>query len=296
MLLARFKSAGLLVGLLGCMSAAHATDPRSYTVNADDVARTSIRYRAQEQQSPRGPTEIEHQTRQTYSIRHVQYFPLAGQLAYVGASLPYTRIEQDFSHSRRRGDDQDGLGDPMLAAGIGVYRMPALSREALRRYDDDGLSSGCQLHVSVPLGAYDAKRTSNSGSNRWMVIPECQIGFNQGHWLLEGLASLTWFSDNNDYRGATLSQANQYQFKMITTFGSHRSMYGGLTLEYKTGGETTRAGRADGNALDNWVGGAMVYFKLTPSSNIKLIGELPLKTVAKATETREFSLVLSHTW
>jgi hypothetical protein len=282
----------ILTVLLLLATGAQATDPRSYTVNADDVARTSVRYRVQENQTPRGPKEIEHQTRQSYSLRHVQYFALAGQLAYAGASLPYTRIEQDFSHSRRKGDDQDGMGDPMLALGIGTYRMPALSREALRSYNDDGVSSGCQLHVSLPLGSYQAM----PGSHRWMVIPECQIGWNQGDWLLEGLASLNWFSSNDDFRGTTLRQDNLYNFKFITSYGSHRSMYGGVSLEYKTGGETTRAGRSDRNALNNVVGGAMVYVKLTPQTSMKLLAELALKTAERTSETRELSIVFSQHW
>ncbi|WP_373974807.1 transporter [Chitinibacter sp. SCUT-21] len=277
-------------------ASAAATDPRSYTVNADDVARTSVRYRVQETEAPRGPKEIEHRTRQSYSIRHVQYFGLAGQLAYAGLSVPYHRIEQDFSNSRRKGDDQDGLGDPMLAFGMGLYRTPALSREALRSYNDDGLSSGCQLHISVPLGSYQEMRASNPGANRWMVIPECQLGWNQGNWLFEGLASVNWFSDNDEYRGTTFSQENQYNLKLIGSYGSQRSMYGGLTLEYHNGGETIRAGRADDNKLDNWVGGAMVYFKIDGLTNVKLIGEVPLKTAKGAPETSEFSVVLSHNW
>ncbi|QLI82385.1 transporter [Chitinibacter fontanus] len=286
----------VLLGLLGQIALAHATDPRSFTVNAEDARRTSLRFRVQENETPRSPREIEYQTRQSYTVRHVQYFPLAGQLAYAGLNLPYHRIEQDFKNSRRRGDDQTGMGDPMLAFGLGLYRMPALSREALRSYDDDGFSSGCQFHISVPLGSYQGMRASNPGGNRWMLIPECQIGWNHGDWLLEGLASFNWFSTNHDYRGTSFSQDTQYNFKLITTYGSQRTMYGGLTLEYRTGGATSRAGRSDDNALNNWIGGAMFYFKLAPEVNLKLIGELPLKTEAGSTKSSELSAVITYNW
>ncbi|QLG86995.1 transporter [Chitinibacter bivalviorum] len=275
---------------------AQATDPRSYVVEADDTSRTSLRFKVQEADTPRGPKEVENTTKHTYTLRHAQYFDLAGHMATAAIQIPYAVIDQDFSNSRRKGDDQSGMGDPMIGLAVGTYRTPAISREELKTYDADGLSSGCQVYASLPLGSYQAFRSSNPGQNRWIVIPECQLGWTQGNLLLEALANLNWFSDNDEYRGTTFSQANQYNFKFMASYGSLRSSYFAGTLEYKTGGETSRGGRADHNGLNNWVAGAMFYVKLPGNNSLKLIGELPVKTAVNTTKASEISLVLSHVW
>ena len=273
-----------------------ADDPRTYELNASDVARTSLRYRVVESEAPRGPREIEEQTVQTYSLRHVQYFALADQLAYAGIQVPYRQIEQDFRNSRRRGDDQSGLGDPMLSFGMGVYRMPALSWEELKRYNRDGFSSGCQLLVSLPLGSYDSRRGSNPGSNRWMVIPECQLGYTQGRWLVEGFASMNWFSDNDDYRGGTFSQDPLYNFKLSTSYGSMRDYWLAVSAEYHHGGATTRLGRADNNGENDWDGEVALYYNFGGGNSMKLFAEWPLSNSAGTSKSRNFSVVMSHTW
>lgn len=71
-----------MTGLLLSWSAS-ATDPRQYGVVADDTSRTSLRFRQQHIESPRGPREIEIIDRDSYSLRQAQYFGLGERLAYV---------------------------------------------------------------------------------------------------------------------------------------------------------------------------------------------------------------------
>ncbi|MBM5573568.1 transporter [Deefgea sp. CFH1-16] len=155
----------------------HAVDPRQYGLVADDTSRTSMRFRQLHIESPRGPREIEVVKKRSVSLRQAQYFDLAGQLAYVAVQLPYVTVDQSFANSRRPQAEADGIGDVMLGFGVGVYRRPALDREAIKHYDRNGLSSACGVQVNIPTAAYEKNQSANITANRWMLFPECQLAW-----------------------------------------------------------------------------------------------------------------------
>ena len=275
---------------------AQAADPRQYGVVADDTSRTSLRYRQQEKESPRGPRMIEVEEKASLSIRHAQYFSLADRLAYASIQLPYVTVEESYRNSRRPSSEADGLGDVMLGFGIGVYRMPALSQEELKTYDRNGFSSGCALAVNIPTASYVKKQSTNITNNRWMVIPECQLGWTQDQWVLEGTLGMTWFSDNTDYQTGVFEQDNIYKFKAMASYSVVRSVWLGATLEYQNGGEVTRGGRKANDSLNNWLAGGAINFRLPGQNSLRLVGEWPMSTAKGASESKEISVVFSHVW
>ena len=284
------------LGLIGLSCNVLAADPRQFGVQADDTSRTSVRYRQQHIESPRGPREIEILNKTSYSVRHAQYFAVDGRLAYLSAQLPYVNVTQDFENSRRPSSDDEGVGDVMLGFGIGVYRVPALSQQELRTYDRNGLSSGCTVQVAVPTAPYKVKQSVHVTNNRWMVIPECQLGWTMDKWVLEGAARMNWFSDNDDYKYGTFKQTNAYSIKAMASYSFLPQAWLAATLEYENGGAVTRGTRSDGDGMNNWSAGAAVNFRLPGRNSIRIIGEWPISTAAGSNETKEISLVLSHTW
>lgn len=205
-------------------------------------------------------------------------------------------VKQTFEHSRRKPAQDEGVGDVMLAFGIGLYRMPALDKLALKSYDKNGLSSGCAAQVSVPTASYEKNKSANVSAHRWMLMPECQLGWTQDQWVLEGIASMIWFSDNTDYKTGTFQQGNLYKFKAMASYSFIPEAWLGATLEYQNGGAVTRRIRADHDGLNNWVAGAALNFRLPGSNSVRVVGEWPISTAQGASEARKISLMLSHVW
>ncbi|MCB5196132.1 transporter [Deefgea salmonis] len=274
----------------------HAADPRQFGLVADDTSRSSLRFRQQSIESPRGPREIEIVDKNSVSLRQAQYFDLAGQLAYVAVQLPYVTVDQSFTNSRRKPAEADGVGDVMLGFGVGLYRRPALDRNALKNYDRNGLSSACGLQVNIPTAAYQKNQSVNVSANRWMVLPECQLAWTMNQWVFEGLAGLSWFGDNADYKIGRFEQKNVYHFKTMASFSVIPQMWLAATLEYQTGGMVTRGGQTDHDRIDNWLAGAAMNISLPGRNSVRIVGEWPISTAQGSSKEREISLVLSHVW
>lgn len=291
----QFKLAMVLLSL-SLAGQLHAVDPRQYGVVADDTSRTSLRFRTQEKESQRGPRVVEVEEKTSLSIRHAQYFSIADRLAYMSVQLPYVTAQESYKNSRRPSTEADGVGDVMLGFGIGVYRIPALSQAELKTYDRNGLSSGCALAVNIPTASYNKQQSTNITNNRWMVMPECQLGWTQDQWVLEGTLGMTWFSDNTDYRTGTFEQENVYRAKAMASYSVTPAVWVAATLEYQNGGEVTRGGRRSNDSMSNWLGGAAVNFRLPGRNSLRLVGEWPMSTAKGASETKEVSVVFSHTW
>ncbi|MGL4995345.1 MAG: transporter, partial [Deefgea sp.] len=260
------------------------------------TSRTSLRFRLQEKESPRGPRAIEVEEKDSFSIRHAQYFSVADRLAYMAIQVPYVTVKESFKNSSRPSAEADGVGDVMLGFGIGVYRMPALDREALKSYDRNGLSSGCAVAVAIPTASYVKNQETNITNNRWMVAPECQLGWTMDQWVFEGTAGVTWFSDNTDYKTGTFEQENTYKLKAMASYSVTPAAWVAATLEYQNGGEVTRGGRKSNDSLNNWLAGAAVNFRLPGRNSLRLVGEWPISTAKGASESKEISVVFSHVW
>lgn len=289
------KWLGIVVGVFISLPT-HAVDPRQYGLVADDTSRTSLRFRQQHIESPRGPQTFEIVDKQSVSLRQAQYFDLAGQLAYMAVQLPYVTVDQSFTNSRRAPAEADGVGDVMLGFGMGVYRRPALDRNALKNYDRNGLSSACGVQVNIPTATYQKEQSANITANRWMLLPECQLAWTMNQWVLEGVAGLSWFADNADYKIGRFEQKNVYHFKTMASFSPIPEMWLAATLEYQTGGMVTRGGRTANDKINNWLAGGAINFRLPGGNSVRLVGEWPVSTAQGASKEREISVVLSHAW
>lgn len=134
-------------------------------------------------------------------LRGVRYQDIADHLTNIQLLLPFGHLSA--------GEDIDalgsesGMGDPILANAIWINKEPSLNRAlAITQY------------LFLPLGEYDKDNLMNLGENRWKYV--FQGGYMHGlsnDIIIDLVADVTFFGDNDDYTpaGLTLEQDPQYQ-------------------------------------------------------------------------------------
>ena len=78
-----------------------------------------------------------------------------------------------------------GAGDD--AAGVRAYRQRTIV--------------GVSLTVAPPPGQYDSAKLINIGTHRWSFKPEIGLSRAFGQWVVEGMAGVWLFTDNDDFLG-----------------------------------------------------------------------------------------------
>lgn len=136
-------------------------------------------------------------------LRGVRYQNIAGHLTNIQLLLP-------FGHLSAGGDldalgSESGMADPILANAIWINKEPSLSR-----------SLAITQYLFLPLGEYDQDNPLNLGENRWKYV--FQGGYMHGfsnNIIVDLVADVTFFGDNDDYTAAdlTLEQDPQYQLQ-----------------------------------------------------------------------------------
>lgn len=136
-------------------------------------------------------------------LRGVRYQDIGGYLTNIQLLLPFANLSA--------GDDIDalgsesGMGDPILANAIWINKEPSLNR-----------ALGITQYLFLPLGEYDKDNPMNIGENRWKYV--LQGGYMHGlsnDIVIDLVADVTFFGDNDDYTPAdlTLEQDPQYQMQ-----------------------------------------------------------------------------------
>lgn len=198
-------------------------------------------------------------------------FGLAGKSAKLAMVLPYVGLDGDgiidnVYHERV----VSGFADPVLALSVNISGAPALTLNEFRSYQQDTIV-GTTIKLRAPMGQYDPDKLLNLGNNRWSLKPELGISQAWGQWILEAAASVTVYTDNNDfYGGQTLEQAPIYsaQGHVVYNFDSGRWLSMGAT--YYTGGVSTVDDVEKDNKLDNWRFGLTFAMPINKYNSIKL--------------------------
>ncbi|WP_321860441.1 transporter [Pseudomonas paraveronii] len=136
-------------------------------------------------------------------LRGVSYQAFAGLLTNIQLLLP-------FGHLSTGGDikamgSESGMGDPILANAIWIYQDPSKNR-----------ALGLTQYLFLPIGDYSKNQELNIGENRWKYV--LQGGYMHGigsSVILDFVADVTFFGDNDSYsaRDLTLKQDPQYQMQ-----------------------------------------------------------------------------------
>ncbi len=185
----------------------------------------------------------------------VPYTQLSGTATYLGAP-----VERDVS----------GAADPLFKLSVNLYGAPALSLKEFAGFEQD-LIVGVSLRVTAPLGQYDASKLVNIGTNRWSFKPEVGVSQALGRWTLEGIAGVTFFTDNTDFfKGNTRAQDPLYSAEGHVIYSFPSGIWGSLDATYFTGGRTTVNGTLNNDLQQNWRLGGTLAFPVDVHNSIKL--------------------------
>ena len=137
--------------------------------------------------------------------RVLDFWGESGTLAVV---LPYAWISASGQvEGQAKSVDRSGFADLGLRLSVNLIGAPALSLTEFRDYHQDTIV-GVSLLVTAPTGQYDPTKLVNVGTNRWSFKPEVGVSKALGQWILEGAASVTFFTDNNEFLGNNSAQAD----------------------------------------------------------------------------------------
>jgi len=176
----------------------------------------------------------------TLGLGYLRTFSLGGMTAKFDLMLPHVWME---ANALVTGIDStrtwNGLGDPRFRLTLNFIGSPALAPAEFVKWKQKTIV-GASVQVIPPLGLYDSTRLMNLGSNRWTVRGEVAVSYAIRRWVLEGYASLFYFTDNTDfYGGSLLAQEPVGILQAHAIYYFKPRMWLGVDGLYATGGETS---------------------------------------------------------
>ncbi len=204
-------------------------------------------------------------------LAYARGIDLWGRSAKVDASIPFTWLS---GKARYEGEtlqrEVDGLGDARFRLSVNLCGAPALTLKEFAGWRQD-LIVGASLQVTAPLGQYDNNRLINIGTNRWSFKPEVGVSKAIGRWTVEGAASATLYTGNDEFFGdSTRAQDPLYALQGHAIYNFPSGIWGSLDLTYFTGGETTLDDTARNDLQRNWRLGGTLAFPVDRRNSVKL--------------------------
>lgn len=204
-------------------------------------------------------------------LAYARALDLWGKSGKIDMIVPYTDLS---GTARFDGDpverDVTGFADPLVRMSVNLLGAPALDPVAFRSYRQD-LIVGVSLQVSVPAGQYNETRLVNLGMNRWSFKPEIGASKALGPWTIEGQASVTLFTDNNEFfNDREREQEPLYQVQTHAIYNFRPGVWGSLDATYFTGGRTTLDDVVRNDLQRNWRLGATLSLPLSARNSFRL--------------------------
>jgi hypothetical protein len=280
----------LLIGILASGQAS-ASDARSYVLLPTGSVLTELRHVDGHSTLSGGKYDVTLESGVT-TLKNTYYFDLLGNLAALQLNLPYASVSRSAGPSHA--SDQ-GLGDPSLLLGWGLWGSPALSKSEFSQHRPDGFSSAMSIQLTAPLGEYERSKPVNVGGNRQVQRYELQAAWRSGAWLLEFLGGLSHFGDNDKYLGNhRLAQKRLYHAESHASYNISRDFWVSVDSFYTEGGEYLLDGRGLKNAQRSFAGGGTAVYKTTAGQFVKLLFQ---RTINRSDVTPEFfGVALSYNW
>ena len=200
--------------------------------------------------------------------RVLDFWGESGTLAVV---LPYAWISANGEvEGQGKSVDRSGFADLGLRLSVNLLGAPALSLKEFRDYRQDTIL-GVSLVVTAPTGQYDSTKLINVGTNRWSFRPEVGVSKALGQWVLEGAASVAFFTDNNEFLGNNVrSQEPLYALQAHAIYNFNPKLWGALDWTYYVGGRTSVNGTLNEDLQSNARWGATLGQSLDTHNSIKL--------------------------
>jgi hypothetical protein len=176
-----------------------------------------------------------------------------GRSANVAATLPYgvgtfkgTVVGAEVEAYR------SGLLDAVFRFAVNVKGAPAMGLADFRQWQQKTLI-GVSLKIVAPTGQYDPTKLVNLGGNRWAIKPEVGLSRRWGHWVLDGYASVWFFTRNPEFfsRNAYFPGTQDQTQKPIVAIETHLSYDVRPRLWVSLDGNFWYGGRTSLNGVEN---------------------------------------------
>jgi len=225
--------------------------------------------------------------------RVLDFWGQSGTLAVV---LPYAWVSANGQvEGQAESVERSGLGDTGLRLSVNLLGAPALSLSEFRDYRQDTIV-GISLFVTAPTGQYDSTKLINIGTNRWSFRPEVGVSKALGQWVLEGAASVTFYTANNEFLGNNVRQQEPvYAVQVHAIYNFNPKLWGALDWTYYFGGRTSVNGTLDEDLQSNTRWGATLGQSLDAHNSIKVYLNSGV-VVRTGTNFSTVGLTWQHQW
>ncbi len=180
----------------------------------------------------------------TTALSFTRAFSLAGRSANAGVAVPIVGGHLEGLYLGAPAEtDRFGLGDARLRLAMNLYGAPAMAPKVFASYRQR-LILGVSLTAAPPIGQYDSTKLINVGTNRWSFRPEIGLSSTHGKWVVEAMAGVWLFTDNNNFAGGGTREQDPIsatQFHLTYKFTPARWL--AADANFYTGGQTTINGR-----------------------------------------------------
>jgi hypothetical protein len=212
-------------------------------------------------------------------LAYVRSLNVAEKSAKFGLVLPFAGLDADgYVNDVFRTREDNGIADPAFYFTINLYGAPALSFEEFSDFQQDTII-GLTFKLTTPAGVYDNDKLLNIGTNRWSFKPEFGISQALGRWILEGAASVVFFSDNDDFdNGKTREQDAIYSVQGHVIYSFPGGVWASIGATYFTGGRTTIDGASNDDLQRNWRSGLTLTVPVDRKNSIKIFGNSGVST------------------
>ncbi len=201
-------------------------------------------------------------------------FAIFDRAAMAAVLLPMGRIAGDVTLFGRTFDDEaSGFGDPMIEFTINLLGPKAIRNiPDLLRYEP-GFSIDLLFDLAFPIGEYDDDQPLNLGQNRWYGRIGAPIVWQLGPWVpgrrttLEGIPSLWFYSDNDDFVGRKLSTDPKFQLEAHLTRDLMERLWASADVNWMYGGKSTLDG-VKGDDLNSVAVGFTLGIQITDNLQV----------------------------
>jgi hypothetical protein len=216
------------------------------------------------------PITNAHLTTSNVVLAYARVLDLRGKSGKFDVIVPVTRLSGSADYQGVPVERTvSGLGRPALRLSINLVGSPALRVQEFAGWQQD-LIVGASLQVSPPWGQYDPERVVNITANRWSFKPEVGISKAIGSWTLEVQAAATFFTDNDEFLGAsTRSQDPIYSLQGHVIHGFRSGKWISVDGTYFAGGRSTIDDAMNNDLQQNWRVGATLAVPLDRLNSIK---------------------------
>jgi hypothetical protein len=193
---------------------------------------------------PAAPIDEASATINTTAFAFTRAFDLAGRSANFGVALPLIAGHLEGLYLGEPAEvGRFGQGDLRVRFAANLYGAPAMTPREFASYQHRTIV-GVSVTVVPPIGQYDPDRLINLGTNRWSFKPEVGWSHGFGKWVIEAMAGVWLFTDNDEFVGGrTREQDPIAATQLHLTYRFTRSTWLAADANYFTGGRTTIGGQ-----------------------------------------------------